>query len=718
MDYSINTDLVGMLDRVFEQDGDNQHANYSDLDKIAYLYVFYHYNGADVTTLEDIDESLCFPSSDAERIKFVLPSNTSDGEVFDFIFAMDQAYYFDTFKSDLKGTLDRMALRLGKVVLHDYGAGDVDIRAAIDQLDSYKIKDMDDSYFVVRILANIFVTAEEKIAMQSAISGFSLANNPSVSFELLFADDILQEVSDVESPKEYVPNGTLKLTEQNSALYFGEEKSLITLVSATSLKQLFLKYSTHGLFASNLRFFINSKKIDPKIIYSIQHDPDNFPYFNNGIIITCDDFAVANGEVQLKNFSVVNGGQTTNLIGRTPFTKDFSVVAKIIKNKYSNTEDRVTFLSKVAEASNTQKPINAKDLIANRVEQRMLKLQYAGAGMFLKVKRGEKIDKTKYPEPWMNASNDEVAQMLYSYVFQCPGSAKNSKSRVLSNEKTYNQIFGTSYDDGFLKSMQYLKIAFNNYQKFIRQSEPWASVRGGLSRHANYFIDGIIGLIFKALTNEKFREKMISFPTGDISSTNDDFTFLVRQNDIGTITLLNPACFETVIKTTFFPLFNYFFDFILVDAYGAYLHKSSAGSYGDFCRSDRFYYDFVVKKTIYQLMHDSAKIISLMSPCFNLDGKTTGQYVATKKFDDYKPGLREELVEFRNAKVKEAKDNGYRLRPADVLKLDQISAIATYFPRSVSLLISKADMDFDQANKYGEEIIRIVNKYANLSNFQ
>lgn len=479
-----------------------------------------------------------------------------------------------------------------------------------------------------------------------------------------------------------------------------------------------MKYSTHGLFASNLRFFINSKKIDPKIIYSIQHDPDNFPYFNNGIIITCDDFTISNGEVILKNFSVVNGGQTTNLIGRTPFAKDFSVVAKIIKNKYSSMEDRVTFLSKVAEASNTQKPINAKDLIANRVEQRMLKIQYANAGMFLKVKRGEKIDKTKYPEPWMNASNDEVAQMLYSYVFQCPGSAKNSKSKILGNEKTYAQIFGTQYDDGFLKSMQYLKIAFNNYQKYIRQSEPWASVRGGLSRHANYYVDAIIGLIFKVLTNDKFRAKMVSFPTGDISNTNDDFTFLVRQNDIGTISLLNPTCFETIGRTTFFSLFDYFFDYILVDGYQAYQKKNPAGSYGDFCKSDRYYYEFVAKKTIYRLIYDSNKLISLMSPCFNLDAKTTGDYVAAKKFDEYKPGLREELVEFRNAKVKEAKDNGIKLRPADVLKLDQISAIATYFPRTTALLISKADLEFDQADKYGEEIIRIVEKYADLSNFQ
>ena len=40
------------------------------------------------------------------------------------------------------------------------------------------------------------------------------------------------------------------------------------------------------------------------------------------------------GELELYNFSIVNGGQTTNLIGRTNFDNDFPIMCKVIKNKY------------------------------------------------------------------------------------------------------------------------------------------------------------------------------------------------------------------------------------------------------------------------------------------------------------------------------------------------------------------------------------------------
>jgi hypothetical protein len=708
--------LITIIDSVFQQDGDMRY-KIRGLSRLAYLYLYYHYYGADITSLSDIDDLIVDDSGDSTKIKSVLPSCTADGDVFDFIFAIDEQFYLDNFSEKLEDTLKTLSEEVGRVVLHrpnQYSISDV---IAMNLFDTYSIKNPDEVYYAVRIITDAIVPVEEKIAIQAKVAAFTVENK-AVSFEILFGDDLQQEVSDVESPKEFVSSGELILSSPDSVCYFGDEKSFVSLVSAKSLKDLFLKYGTHGLFASNLRFFINSKKIDPKITNTIQNEPDNFAYYNNGIIVTCDDYKIVGNTVLFTNFSIVNGGQTTNLIGRTQFDHDFSVVAKVIKNKYANIEDRVNFLSKVAEASNTQKPINAKDLIANRVEQRMLKLQYAGAGMFLKVKRGEKIDKSKYSEPWMNASNDEVAQMLYSYVYQCPGVSKNSKSKILSNDKTYSMIFETKYDDNFLKSIQFLKIAFNSYQKHIKLAENYASEKNGLTRHANFYADALIGFLFKLITNPELRVKVFQIPVGNFSNANSDLIFLLRQNDIGTISLIKPDQFSAIGKTTFFQLFDFILDHILVPAYDIYKTSMPNSGYADFFKSDKYYYGYVLRKAVMVVRNESSDIVLLMQDMFNLTGKTNVEFVATKKFDEYKPGVREELTEFRSKMVDDAKGRGAKIKVSDVIKLDQIEMIGRLFPRTLEELQTKIGMSEDQIRDYGGDILKIINKYADVSSFK
>lgn len=106
--------------------------------------------------------------------------------------------------------------------------------------------------------------------------------------------------------------------------------------------------------------------------------------------------------------------KTTKLIGETEFNKDFFLQCKIIKNKYLDEDERLEFISDVAEASNTQKPIKNKDLIANRIEQRLLKKQMANEGVYCQIKRGEKINKKLYPNAWQNTTNEELGQFLLS----------------------------------------------------------------------------------------------------------------------------------------------------------------------------------------------------------------------------------------------------------------------------------------------------------------
>lgn len=192
-------------------------------------------------------------------------------------------------------------------------------------------------------------------------------------------------------------------------------------------------YGYRGLFSQNLRYYVKSAKVDENIIESMQEHPDNFWYFNNGIILICEDYLISETSIILRKFSIINGGQTTKLIGETEFNKDFFLQCKIIKNKYLDEDERLEFISDVAEASNTQKPIKNKDLIANRIEQRLLKKQMANEGVYCQIKRGEKINKKLYPNAWQNTTNEELGQFLLSFVYQKPGTARGSKQSRENN---------------------------------------------------------------------------------------------------------------------------------------------------------------------------------------------------------------------------------------------------------------------------------------------
>ena len=48
------------------------------------------------------------------------------------------------------------------------------------------------------------------------------------------------------------------------------------------------------------------------------------------MVIICDDLEIEKKEIVLKNFSIINGGQTTYNISHTDFEKDFFILSKII----------------------------------------------------------------------------------------------------------------------------------------------------------------------------------------------------------------------------------------------------------------------------------------------------------------------------------------------------------------------------------------------------
>ena len=673
-------------------------------------YIFYHYMNADTSRLEELTNSLVdIYLHNSLSIGSILNSCTNDNAI-DFICILTEDDFTKYSLDQLLIKVRQTATIVGSIIYHNEVFATKETIAKYDELGT---KIDNDTAYVLRIICPFNIEINQKILYQQSIAEIKV-NNSNMYFDLIFLDDIEEEINDFEKPKEYVANGSLNLFSKNICT-FGDENSFIGVISAKSLKRIFMQHSTKGLFASNLRFYITNKKIDGKIVETIQNEPENFVYYNNGIIITCDNFFVKDMTVSLENFSIVNGGQTTNLIGRTYIDEDFGLICKVIKLKNTNSEERINFLSKVAEASNMQKPINAKDLIANRVEQRALKKQFLEAGMFLKIKRGEKLDKRQFPFAYMNASNDEVAQLLNAYVFQSPGSSKSTKSSLLTNERIYNQIFKNEYNSDFFKSMQIFKVSYSDWQKKKKKTEPHSSVKFSLSKHANYVTFALIGFIFKFFINKTLSEYIENTEIYKLNAKNVEFKEFLKVNDIGNESLISIKYMEELQKNSFFELFDYLFDEFLIPSYNKFKKENPSLAYANFCKTDGHYYDYLLQYTIKKLLETNT--IDKLLIKFGLMNLNRTMEVAPKKTvtDFSTNSLEDELTKFRQDEVIRQEN---KIKPNNVITRMQISKIAMSFPRSNEDLSLKCSLSDNQIKKYGNSILTIVKKYIREEDFQ
>ena len=371
----------------------------SDSEKLLYLYAYYHYFNADSSKITDIIQGSIYQPDASDRIAGIYLDPDSDNGDVDAIIAVysdDNSFDFPAILKMFKDAESAVcsAQERKSSVRKELGS--------IVREDEYRISPT--RPLKIRLITNYNPkTVGNKRAITNAIQTMK-PEHDYVTYHISFGLDIEYEIMEIENPKEYVDEAVIKLDAPNNYMRFGAEESLIVNISAFSLKNLYEQYGYRGLFAQNLRYYVKNAKIDGNIVESIQEHPENFWYYNNGVILICDDYRIEENCILVRNFSIINGGQTTKLVGETEFAQDFYIQCKIIKNKYESVDDRLEFIANVAEATNTQKPIKDKDLIANRIEQRLLKKQLADAGIYCQIKRGEKVNKKLYPAPWQNTT--------------------------------------------------------------------------------------------------------------------------------------------------------------------------------------------------------------------------------------------------------------------------------------------------------------------------
>jgi hypothetical protein len=120
----------------------------------------------------------------------------------------------------------------------------------------------------------------------------------------------------------------------------------------------------------------------------------DFYLLNNGVTLVCDDFtynALQQGDYQIKatNLQIVNGGQTCMTIHRTAADGPLPPEASVLVRLYKLPPDREDLALRITQGTNSQNPVDLRDLRANDEVQRLLEIGMQDLGFTYRRKRSD-----------------------------------------------------------------------------------------------------------------------------------------------------------------------------------------------------------------------------------------------------------------------------------------------------------------------------------------
>ena len=685
-------------------------------EKLLFLYAYYHYCNADNSKFEDVLDGDVFSWDSLDHIAGIYEDEEADEKTIDFIISVFTEEEFDfpaVFKQYKEAELAAIAMRERKA----------DIRRAI--IDSAVKRDIvfdSETQIRIKLITNYEPKkVSEKKAILNALRTMR-SEYEKVTYDISFAYDLEYEILEIENPKEYVDSAEITIDKEGNFTIYGDEESLIANISAQSLKWLYEQYSYRGLFSQNLRYYVKNVKVDENIIDTIVNKGNTFWYYNNGVILICDEYQVRGKTIALKRFSIINGGQTTKLIGETDFTVDFYLQCKIIKNKYRNDDDRIDFIADVAEASNTQKPIKGKDLIANKPEQRRLKKQLADVGIYCQIKRGEKVNKKLYPQAWQNTTNEELGQFILSFVYQLPGAARGAKATITGNAERYSLLFSKRYNSYLLADLLRIKMYYKQWANYVKKRGDSSDLfKNGLVGNGMFFMTSIIGAVYKIYYHEEYREYLKH------SNITEQKMDVLSQHDI------SHRIFKEDIdyKTGLFELFEFCYSHYYRPGYEFFYSFKGKNDYSNFTKINKNYAVYVIKQIEFQMINvitDELRDIFdriFYSPTkdeYEMDKLLLIDFsnVLTAEFylqpihsvdANQEEKIRERLMDFRSRKCREEKKKAF-----EVFSSIAADRISKYAPLSLEELKQLRCLNGEQQKSYGIEITAIINEVMGNNN--
>ena len=433
---------------------------------------------------------------------------------------------------------------------------------------------------------NIFTTAPLDVNKIMRKTSNIQHEFPADAVTIYTADQIEKEIQKAQTQLPTVKYAKIKLDQAKNYLRY-ESDDLTGIqcnVLSTSIIQLYNKYAGGGLFDLNIRKYIKNKLVDSAITRTLDSDRENFWFLNNGIIIACTDFDVDGDTVSLTDFSIVNGGQTTTLLGTYKGTnaKEFYVPCKIVATKDRNRAAH--FYTKIAEATNSQKPIYPRDLKSNAPEMLRLQKWLEQDGIYLEIKRGNKARGTyKY-----SIKNDEFGQILLSFAHQQPGTSRSGKKKIFDTPAIYDKIFKVNYDKesekkGFVKDLIKLNSRYTEIEKEYKISG-LTPEETEILKNGKYTIFALMGVCYRLSNNDISEEEILNTPKSIANIPFEYGAVLSNYHDDDLDEKL-----KRIVK---------YIVAILADSYKNAFNNGQTTSVSNYMKTDQRYYNDIAPKFV------------------------------------------------------------------------------------------------------------------------
>ncbi|MDR2651522.1 MAG: AIPR family protein [Prevotellaceae bacterium] len=367
-----------------------------------------------------------------------------------------------------------------------------------------------------------------------------------VKFEYFNHKDI---VDSLQSKKGI--NETLQLAGKSIQEDFNFKRVLVGKINVVELSKLFEKHGDN-LLDQNIRKYLGmstTNRVNIAIKDTLLSDKrENFYFYNNGITMICSKFSYNglqsdNWIVKVDDLQIINGGQSCKTILYTVKNNpsiDYSN-AYVLVRLYELSGDGIdSLITDVTIATNSQNPVDLRDLRANDDLQKRLETAISELGYSYKRKKDNTVS-----SPDKTILSSVAAESIYSIWKKRPFQAKFKK----------NELFGAFYNDVFndINAAQLLISVF--IYRFCDTQRKKSTLRIDYPHipYSNYFMSMIIGdllladlgLTFNQLTHTEFERVKMFF------ETNKDNLF-VRANEklVNALNYLYPApkSYDTIDK--------------------------------------------------------------------------------------------------------------------------------------------------------------------------
>lgn len=250
------------------------------------------------------------------------------------------------------------------------------------------------------------------------------------------------------------------------------------LVGKVRVAELARLVATHGdrLLERNIRRYLGlrNNRVNQAIASTLRARDrrSNFYFFNNGVTLTCSKFrhnALQGGNyrAKLERLQVVNGGQTCHTIWRTLEQlpdEDFSSAYALVR-VYELDDDRRELVHEITYATNSQNPVDLRDLRANDEIQKRLELGLRDLGhTYLRKRGGAHVE-----GPVITPA--QAAEAVLAVVRRQPHLARSNPAQFFG--RLYRQVFTEALSPvEVIVAVEVLRVVQSTEHAILASAEP------------------------------------------------------------------------------------------------------------------------------------------------------------------------------------------------------------------------------------------------------